>query len=213
MTSPILSRGDQSPRLVSPSDLLRADASVVPFAGRQRILLDLLNWCAAPSAVAVRLVTGPGGLGKTRLARELARRMADSGWVAGFLQPDRSGDEMDLAALRSAATPVLLIVDYAETRTPQLARLLTAVWDASDIAPVRLLLLARTAGDWWTQLRLEYPDPLATATVTSLTALYTGAGDRAAAWQGALEAFAGRLPDLDPGTDWRSLTGALAAPP
>ena len=138
--------------------------------------------------------------------------MAGSGWVAGFLQPDRSGDKMDLAALGSTATPVLLVVDYAETRTPQLARLLTVAWDASDIAPVRLLLLARTAGDWWTQLRLEYPDPLATATVTSLTALDTSTEDRAAAWQAALKAFAARLPDLDSSADWRNLAGTVAAP-
>ena len=208
--APLLVRLARAPRL-SPATLLRADLETVPF--RERVeLARLLTWSTSSEPVDARVVTGPGGLGKTRLARELVRRMADSGWVAGFLQPDRSGDEMDLAALASAATPMLLVVDYAETRTPQLARLLTAVWDASDIAPVRLLLLARTAGDWWTQLRLEYPDPLATATVTSLTALYTGTGDRAAAWQGALEAFADRLPDLDPGTDWRSLTGALQTP-
>jgi len=192
---------------------LRAEAAVVPFSGRQKILLDLLNWCVAPSSIAVRLLTGTGGAGKTRLARELARTMADSGWVAGFLLPDRSGEEMDLSALSSTGTPVLLVVDYAETRGPQLARLLSAVWDASDIAPVRLLLLARNAGDWWTQLRLDYPDPLATATVTPLTALDTSTEDRAAAWQAALKALAARLPDLDPGTDWQNLAETVTAPP
>jgi hypothetical protein len=139
--------------------------------------------------------------------------MTGSGWVAGFLQPDRPRENVDLSTLAGTAAPVLLVVDYAETRAPQLGRLLATIWDASDIAPVRLLLLARTAGEWWTRLRLDYPDPLATATVTSLAALHTSSEDRAAAWQSAVEAFAGRLPDLDRGTDWRELVGAVARPP
>jgi tetratricopeptide (TPR) repeat protein len=199
-------------RLVTPGDLLRADAAVVPFTGRQALLTELISWCLAPAPVAARLLTGPGGQGKTRLAREVAVHLANQGWQAGVLRPDWPSADTDLAAFNGDAAPVLLIVDYAETRSQQVGRLLTATWHASDIAPVRLLLLARSAGEWWTRLRLDYSDDLATATVTPLGALNTDRAELIAAWQAALVALATRLPELDPETAWQALPEIIVAP-
>ena len=50
------------------------------------------------------------------------------------------------------AGPMLLVVDYAETRTG-LGNLLRAVLD--DPGPVRVLLLARSLGEWWDRLAEE----------------------------------------------------------
>ena len=54
---------------------LRPEEAVVGFRDRPE-LADLLDWCAAPGRVAVRLVTGSGGAGKTRLALRLGQEMA-----------------------------------------------------------------------------------------------------------------------------------------
>ena len=212
MTASVFTPAERLRHVAAPSDLLRPEAAIVPLLGRHGTLSGLQSWCVAPEPFGVRLLTSPGGLGKTRVARELVGRMERSGWVAGFLQPDRPGGEVDLRTLTGTETPVLLVVDYAETRVPQVARLLTTVWGSSDVAPVRLLLLARTAADWWKQLRLEYPDPLMTATLTSLAPLDTGSQDRIEAWRAALTALAARLPDLDPATDWASLPSTIAEP-
>lgn len=53
------------------SALLRADAELVDFFGRDRERRDLHAWCDGPAGRAAWLVTGPGGQGKTRLARQL----------------------------------------------------------------------------------------------------------------------------------------------
>src|SRR5262249_60635784 len=105
-------------RVGCPASLLRADAQVVPFAGREQILAELQEWCAAPWGFGVRVLTGPGGQGKTRLARELAGRMGAAGWVAGLVT-DTTIDAEVVAGLASVSCPVLLVVDYAETRGGQ----------------------------------------------------------------------------------------------
>ena len=101
----------------------------------------------------MRLVTGPGGVGKTRLSVELCKRLAARGW-----QCERPGDGGEAAVLgavrRVHRGRVLLVVDYAETRAG-LGGLLRAV--AADEGPVRVLLLARSAGEWWERLGAGEP--------------------------------------------------------
>jgi hypothetical protein len=45
------------------------------------------------------------------------------------------------------------VIDYAEGRGDQVAGLVDALLGAERSGPVRLLLLARAAGDWWAELR------------------------------------------------------------
>ncbi len=52
--------------------LLRPEAETVPFWPRAELGL-LTEWVAAGEHAAVQLVVGPGGVGKTRLARRIAR--------------------------------------------------------------------------------------------------------------------------------------------
>jgi hypothetical protein len=41
----------------------------VDFVGRENELVALMAWCQDDSESRLRLVTGPGGVGKTRLAQ------------------------------------------------------------------------------------------------------------------------------------------------
>jgi hypothetical protein len=78
-------------RVDSPASLLRADRAVVRFRGRDRELAELTAWAHDEDAEvdgAVRLVTGPGGQGKTRLAGELCSNLEADGWIAGFAVRD-----------------------------------------------------------------------------------------------------------------------------
>ncbi|MBZ9638330.1 serine protease, partial [Streptomyces sp. PSKA30] len=71
----------------SPAALLRADAEAVTFHGRDDELADLRDWCEnRPDAFAMQVMTGPGGQGKTRLARCLTDTLGWEGWVTGHLR-------------------------------------------------------------------------------------------------------------------------------
>ncbi|MFJ4790054.1 trypsin-like peptidase domain-containing protein [Streptomyces sp. NPDC088794] len=131
----------------SPAGLLRAEVSPVGCHGRDDWLTALTDWCREPRDFSLRLLAAPGGQGKTRLARELVERMTDHGWAAGFLDDQCPDDRLGLLATLS--DPLLLVLDYAETRPEQLRACLRALRPASGAAPVRLLLLARGAGEWW----------------------------------------------------------------
>ena len=137
-----------------PARLLDPRREVVGFVGREGELAELAAWCEDRHGGRLRLVTGPGGVGKTRLAVELADRMRAAGWRA-----DRIADGAEaeaIGALRAVTRDrALLIVDYAETRVG-LKQMLSAL--ASELGrDVRVLLLARSAGDWWDQLGVGEP--------------------------------------------------------
>ncbi|WP_327682265.1 tetratricopeptide repeat protein [Kitasatospora sp. NBC_00458] len=103
------------------------------------------------------LLHGTGGAGKTRLAAELAHRLGKEGWYTGFLARDPY--PQDCAWLSRVASPVLVVVDYAEDhKTDDVINLLRAL--RTREAPTCLLLTARSVGDWWereisTELRRE----------------------------------------------------------
>ncbi|MGV1010502.1 MAG: tetratricopeptide repeat protein, partial [Dermatophilaceae bacterium] len=205
-------------RDASPAGLLRADAEAVPFHGRGELLGELNAWCADPAPVDLRLLIGPGGQGKTRLAQRLAQRLAgrpdpDGGlWVTGTLaaDPPTAAPAPDLGVLADTDGSLLVVVDYAETRAGQVARLMEALWAADASGRARVVLLARAAGDWWTRLT----DDLHLSTAARVTALpgLDPSGDPAAGFTAAVAALAERLPDLIPGVDWASLAATVPVP-
>ena len=133
-----------------PASLLDPALRVVPFVGREEELAALEGWCTDGDVGLVRLVTGGGGSGKTRLALELMRRMTDRGWACVLVAEDAEREAV--VAVRTAAprAGLLLVVDYAEARAGLRGLLETA---ARDEGRVRVLLLARQAGDWWERLQ------------------------------------------------------------
>jgi tetratricopeptide (TPR) repeat protein len=148
-----LRQATELPVTGSPAGLLDPRRGVAGFLGRQRELSGLVAWCEHDRPRGVRLVTGPGGVGKTRLSVELCARLTALGWRC-----ERPGDGGEAAALEAVRRVhrgrVLLVVDYAETRTG-LEALLRAV--AADGGPVRVLLLARSGGEWWERLAAGEP--------------------------------------------------------
>ena len=148
-----------------PAALLSPSRRVVPFAGRQSELDQLLEWCdqADADALPIRLVTGPGGVGKSRLAVELERQLQIRGrrWRRTGIRFERrswtcvsvaDNEESKAISVARASTDgrLLLIVDYAEARADLGAMLRDAIRD--DGLSLRVLLLARDSGDWWQRL-------------------------------------------------------------
>ncbi|MDQ1289318.1 MAG: hypothetical protein QG622_2884 [Actinomycetota bacterium] len=197
----------------SPAQLLRADAQIVPFRGRLPELEALERWCADKSRFSGRVLVGQGGQGKSRLAFHLADKLTAQGWIAGLLTGTPTPEH--LATLAQVRAPLLLAVDYAETRAELLATLTTTVRDAA--VPVRVLLIARAATDWITTAAADHP-PLAwlpTTPVINLPALEPTPIGRLEAWHEALTTLSPRLaelPDLT-GHDWPRLTETVSTSP
>ncbi|MCG6497813.1 tetratricopeptide repeat protein [Kitasatospora sp. A2-31] len=195
----VLSPAAVERRLDSPAGLLRADAEAVPFHGREAELAELTAWCTeGRAALSARVLVGPGGQGKSRLARQLTTDLAHTGWVTGHLDPRlRDGVPYTLDVLETEL-PMLLVVDYAETR-PELVREVTAFLQESRHR-VRLLLIARADGEWRTDtLTADYRtrSVLNTAVVMPLGPLVPRGGPK----EERLEAFrdaAGHLARLLP---------------
>jgi hypothetical protein len=137
-------------------DLLKPYTESIPIIGRETERAALLDWLKPKAeSVSVRVLTGAGGSGKTRLAIDLIER-AGEGFPAGFLKGD------DLKPLvESGATldwrwtvPTLVAVDYAAAHAEPLRRWLRQIAEhvRDDSPPLRVLLLEReaaTASGWW----------------------------------------------------------------
>lgn len=137
-------------RRLGPASLLDPLLAVVPFAGRHKEVSALLAWCEDDKASPIRLLIGAGGTGKTRLSLELKRQLKQAGgWR--LAEVDAGTEASALGAERAVAgrRRLLLVVDYADARAG-LSALLDAV--ARDPERVRVLLLARQAGEWWQRL-------------------------------------------------------------
>ena len=133
---------------VSLAALLRPDRGIVKFTGREAELELLRAWCNSAATRSVKVLAGTGGVGKTRLALELAAEWEAAGrtWQLVAVGQENTA----LSAARGVTTGrVLLVIDYAETRAG-LESLVEELLE--DTGPVRVLLLARSLGEWWERL-------------------------------------------------------------
>lgn len=198
----------------SPAALLLARRALVPFRGRTELLPQLTAWARQPGFDAV-VVHGPGGQGKTRLAHHLGSALEADGhvvvWPAGRARPE------ELETLKDSARPLLVVVDYAETRVEQLAALLDAAAARVTEKPFKLLLLARTAGAWWDDLVGSSQTAealLEQARTEPLPVLEDTEDGRRAAYREAVDALARALPAVpgQEGHDWPAIAAGLPDP-
>ncbi|MGW2823721.1 P-loop NTPase, partial [Streptomyces sp. NPDC001443] len=198
----------------SPAALLPAARQTVPFHGRRQLLEELTAWCAR-GGFGAWLLHGPGGQGKTRLGHHLASLLTADRWVVLWPRPDATADQ--LRQIRDVSKPLLVVLDYAETRTEQLAALVEAAADHPGTAPFKVLLLARTDGDWWRQaatagsLAQDYLDAAPTHLLAPLE------GDPAArpdAYRAAVHALASALGQVKglASYDWPGIANNLPLP-
>jgi tetratricopeptide (TPR) repeat protein/glycosyltransferase involved in cell wall biosynthesis len=202
----------QAGTFIADSQLLRAEEALVPFEVARQPELDKLDAWLDDSRYpyAVRLLTGAGGLGKTRLALHLCEQRIVTGWHAGFLASEFDPKSLTIAwqALRALKQPLFIVVDYAETRQDDLLFLIKAMLQSPADLPVRLLLLARDGGEWWDSLpaKNQICESLLSGYATSgpyrLPPLHKEIQDRQQAYRQALHVFAEALgvpfPDVIP---------------
>lgn len=146
--------------LFPPFQELRPDASlfsllswqsrVTELIGRDAEMAELLRWTGGRD-IHIKLVIGPGGVGKTRLAAELADRLDEQGWRAVFLDFVDFGAKEKPAGIELGRNGTLLIVDYPEANREAIGHLLQllARQVGTLAAPLRVLLLTRADFEQW----------------------------------------------------------------
>ncbi|MFC8044817.1 tetratricopeptide repeat protein, partial [Nocardia sp. NPDC057353] len=204
--------------LGSPSGLLLARRAVVPFRpGRETLLGRLHAWAGEPGA-GVWLLHGPGGQGKTRLAHDFGEQLTGKRWSVLWLDPAHT-DRERLELLGQVNDSLLVVIDYAESRPAQLATVLdTAATAAAAGRVVKVLLLARTVGDWWNDVAVGGPgaeELTESAHVTGLEPLDATSSGREATYRAAVGAFAATLPALSQAGshDWDRAAAAVLDTP
>ncbi|MCR9162912.1 MAG: tetratricopeptide repeat protein [Nannocystaceae bacterium] len=133
--------------------LLRAEHRVVGMSGRDDLLDDFTAWCVG-SGLRIRLVTASGGVGKSRLLRELCHQRIEEGWTAGLLR--KSIDHDELASIVRSGQPLMFAVDYAENWGDALVEFLREVAAYRESSTqIRIVLAARAQAEWWKTLPLQ----------------------------------------------------------
>jgi hypothetical protein len=185
----------------APAELLVAEHGVVPFLERTEFLRETENarsgyleeieqWCDALDPFSIRVVTGQGGIGKSRLAAEVCVRQSGKGWAVGFadIKQSISGTETSL----ELEDPMLVVVDDADEQVSLVAGLVRYFsYHLESARPLRILLLARQLGSWHDELRKQQPKVDGYMAKTILLDRATlDQGDRTSHFEAAARAFA-----------------------
>ena len=119
--------------------LLIWQSQLTPLIGREKTLGELEQWAKKGPRISVKLIHGEGGVGKTRLAFELAVRLRQQGWEAGQLAGLNCS-----SGFRLGEQGTLLVMDYPEQQPEQVRQLLEGIKALEEpTAPLRILLLSR----------------------------------------------------------------------
>lgn len=156
----VIGKKTMNPTNVAPSTLLHAKNEVVPFSDviRQPEFEALRALCQPDGASQgiFQLFTGAGGIGKTRLMIEWARRLkeTDATWQTCFLTQGIDPNSQDFKDIFSQDNHLFFVIDYAECRTnlSAILRILVAAAKEKPGRMVRATLLARHADVWWKEL-------------------------------------------------------------
>jgi WD40 repeat protein/DNA-binding SARP family transcriptional activator len=171
-----------------------------PLAGRAADLQWLRgHWRAAHGGAGrLVLVAGPGGMGKTRLAAELAGEVHRDGGAVHYASGGDSPDAAHAlpAGVRGARRPTLLVVDDVDRGGGELRNALRELVDGLAGLPVLVLATAEEPG-FAPALRAEAMLTLAPLDVDGVRAvarLYAGARDDGAVPVERLTAASGGVP-------------------
>ncbi len=146
--------------------LLKPEYRLVPYLGEAQVQMrdELVAWAQGLGRdgvprLGMRLYTGPGGAGKTRLLIEAGEDLRRTGWAVYFL--GESVTPADAGYFSETPCPTVLILDYVTDRQGMVEALLKQMARQRQhrAAPLALILLERTAPRWFEALAVSIHDP------------------------------------------------------
>lgn len=120
------------------------DSGYIEFTGREQELEQLQDFCQDPRQIAWWAVTGPGGMGKSRLVHEFTKARKEEGWEIVWLN---QGVYTKLLGWRPPVDRCILVADDVQSYLQTVGE-----WIASDSIrqrseKLRILLLEREGED------------------------------------------------------------------
>ena len=107
----------------------------------------LLSWAQSANAIRARLVSGPAGAGKSRLAADLCQRLRDRSWSTAFVSLD-PGDQL---LVQASTEGTLIVIEDPEQHSDAMRTLLRDVARLGEANGnrLRLLFLSRQNVGYW----------------------------------------------------------------
>lgn len=124
------------------------DSDYFPFSGRDTELKQLEEYCAAEGRILWWAVTGPGGMGKSRLVYEFCKRKRADGWKTERFEahPSRESPVRSLEEL-TAWTPdiskTIVVLDDVQAHMETVCAWLSRMDRTARSEDLRILLLER----------------------------------------------------------------------
>lgn len=127
---------------------LMFDSEYIPFSGREDSLECLKQFCKAEEQLLWWAVTGPGGIGKSRLVFEFCKSMSKEGWnIQRFeASPSRGSNVRSLEELSGwtpEATKTIIVLDDVQAYMAPVCDWLVQMGRIHRSEELRILLLER----------------------------------------------------------------------
>jgi tetratricopeptide (TPR) repeat protein len=117
---------------------------VPEVVGQEALRDDLLRWAKSEDRIQIRILSGEGGAGKSRVAHDVAERLRGEGWMAGSVRLDRP------SSVPISKQGLFLVLDYPEEWREAIVALLRGLTQLEEPpAPIRILLLSRQPAQAW----------------------------------------------------------------
>jgi tetratricopeptide (TPR) repeat protein len=121
---------------------------VKDLVGRRTDLESLISWaCDNDQRIALRILSGAGGVGKSRLAAEVATALRQREWNTGLIALHHP-ESMPLPATKRG---LFVVIDYPESNLDRVRTLLHKISELKTPGKIRLLLISRYPKEWWQQ--------------------------------------------------------------
>ena len=135
------------------------DADYIDFTGRKQELEQLQDFCQDPGQIAWWAVTGPGGMGKSRLVHEFTKAQKEEGWEIVWLN---QGVYTKLLDWRPPVERCILVADDVQSYFQTVGEWIVSDSIRQRSEKLRIILLEREGADmnsakWAEMLQSDSP--------------------------------------------------------
>jgi RNA polymerase sigma factor, sigma-70 family len=119
----------------------------IPFAGREKETDRMISYCNEDKEIVCFSIIGAGGMGKSRIALELMKKLPAT-WFSFFLE--RNYNEQDVAKFK-AFTDTIVMIDYIVGREKIITNFMQEIIKQfrGTIYKLRFVLIEREKEDWF----------------------------------------------------------------